>query len=567
MTLFRATDFVKRMMGACTVGFLALTLAACGGIPTSGGVRAGDPFIDEPTGDFVFNPLGPAADADQRAILEGFIAAFTGPQGDYAVARQFLTGSFKKEWDPRQSVLIRTGTPVASSADSTTMDYSFTSVAQLDEFGAYSEVGSGLQTLHFEFAKEDGQWRIDQAPPGIVLPMSTFLTIFSKHALYFYDLSLNYLVPDERWFPGGTTANRIVSALLAGPPEWLKGAVVSQFPDGTQLGPGTTVTVESTVAQVDLTVEAAGADGPQRQRMQLQLTESLASVPGIASVEMSVADAILDVKPMGSDLPVVQRTVDSRPLVMADGQFGYLAGGDITPIPQLSDKVVALDPRAVSLGVGADAAAVLSDSGVYVVRTGQRQAQLVDSRPGLIAPAFDDFGNVWSVPADSPNSIIAVSSDGVVHPVSVSLPSGSRIMSLDIAHDNVRVAVLLHTAVGARLIVAAVSRDASQNFHPTGVGAPVLDSLIGGDDAVDAAWIDRFSVATLTNSDGSSLASAFEVGGQRSSLGKPTLGVSIVGGNRRADMRVLDAEHHLQSPRGSSWQPTVMVVDLLASQR
>ena len=216
-------------------------------------------------GDLVFNPLDPVAGADQRAILDGFMAAFTGPQGDYAVARKFLSASFKKDWDPRQSVLIRTGGSSTSSLGPTTMEYSFTTVAQLDEFGAYSVVGSAVQTLQFSFVKEGGEWRIDQAPPGIVLPMSTFLTIFSKHALYFYDLSLSYLVPDERWFPGGTTANRIVTALLAGPPEWLKGSVVSQFPDGTQLSPGTTVTVASTVAQVDLTGEAAGADGGQRQ--------------------------------------------------------------------------------------------------------------------------------------------------------------------------------------------------------------------------------------------------------------------------------------------------------------
>lgn len=567
MASSRWTDLMRRMMRVIFVGVVVVTLSACGGIPTSGSVHAGEPFIDEPTGDFVFNPLDPVKDGDQRTILDGFIAAFTGPQGDYAVARLFLSENFKKEWDPRQSVLIRTGSPSLSSAGPTTMDYSFTSVAQLDEFGAYSAVGSAVQTLQFQFVKEDGQWRIDQAPPGIVLPMSTFLTIFSKHALYFYDVSLNYLVPDERWFPGGTTANRIVTALLAGPPDWLKGAVVSQFPDGTQLNPGTTVTVDSTVAQVDLTAEAAGADSAQRQRMQLQLTESLASVPGIASVEISVAGSILAITPIGTDGPTVQRAVDSRALVMVNGAFGYLSGVELTTIPQLSEKVASLAPRAVTVGVDATSAAVLAADGVYLVHVEQKQAQLVDDRTGLIAPAIDDFGNVWSVPADSPNSVIAVGADGVVHPVAVSLPTGSRIVSLEIAQDNVRVAIMVQTIAGARLIVAAIARDASQGFIPLSVGAPVLDSLIDGDDAVDAAWIDRYSVATLTSADGESFVSAFEVGGQRTSLGKPTGGVAIIGGNSRTGLRVLDADHHIQSPRGSSWQVSTTTVDLIASQR
>lgn len=567
MRMRHHTDRGKRMIAAVAAAVLALAVAGCGGIPTSGSVHAGDPFTDEPTGDFVFNPLGPAKDADQRAILEGFIAAFTGPQNDYYVARQFLSKDLKKDWDPRKSVLIRTGVPSLSSVDGTTMDYVFTSVAQLDEFGAYSAVGSATQSLQFHFVKEDGQWRIDQAPSGIVLPMSTFLTIFSKHALYFYDLSLNYLVPDERWFPGGTTANRIVTALLAGPPDWLKGAVVSQFPDGTQLSPGTTVTVDSTVAQVDLTAEAAGADSAQRQRMQLQLSESLASVPGIASVEISVADSILAIKPLGPGGPVSQRPVDSRPLVLSDGVFGYLSGGEVSVIPQLSEKVSALGPTAVAVSQDAESAAVLSAGGVHVVRTNQKEAQLVDDRGGLIPPAIDDFGFVWSVPAGSPNSIVAVGPDGTTHPVATSLPTGSRIVSLDIAQDNVRVAILLQTLAGARLTVAAVSRDATQGYFPTSVGAPVLDSLVDGDDAVDATWIDRFSVATLTNSDGTSIVNSFEIGGQRSPLGKPALSVAIVGGNQRTGLRVLSADHHLQAPRGSSWQATTTPVSLIATQR
>lgn len=566
MTQRRATDVAKNISVTVAMGLLALTLSACGGIPTSGGVHAGEPFIDGPTGDFVFNPLEPVPDADQRSILEGFIAAFTGTQSDYGVARMFLSEDFKKDWDPRQSVLIRTGSPMVSSVGPALMEYTFTSVAQLDQIGAYSAVGSVVQTLQFHFVKENGQWRIDQAPPGIVLPMSTFLTIFSKHALYFYDVSLNYLVPDERWFPGGTTANRIVSALLAGPPDWLKGAVVSQFPDGTQLSPGTTVTVNSTVAQVDLTAEVAGADEAQRRRMQLQLTESLASVPGIASVEISVADAILAIQPMGPDGPATQRAVDSRPLVLADGKFGYLSGGEVTPIPQLSDKIVALSPRAVAAGVDASVAAVLASGGVYVARVNEKQPQLIDGRSGLIAPAIDDFGMVWSVPADSSEPIIVVSPDGVAHPVSVSLPADSRIVSFTLALDNVRAAILLQTSAGARLIVAAIARDPSQSFIPVSIGAPVLDALLEGDTAVDAAWIDRFSVATLTNADGSSTVSAFEVGAQSSSLGKPALGASIVGAHKLNLLRVLGVDHQLQSRLGSSWQSTA-TVDVLASQR
>lgn len=555
----------RRAVAAVLVGITTI-LVACGGIPNSGNVQAGDPFTEETVGDFVFNPLSPVKDADQRGILEGFIAAFYGTQGDYAVARQFLSSRFQKEWNPRKSVLIRSGSPTFSVVDAATMEYSFTTNAQVDEFGAYSTAVAATQRLQFQFVNEDGQWRISQAPPGIVLPESVFLRIFSKQALYFYDLSLQHLVPDERWFPGGTTATRIVSALLLGPPEWLGGAVVSQFPDGTQLTPGTAVTINSTVAQVDLTPEAASADERQRQLMQLQLSESLSTVPGIGSVEIAVAGSLLSIAPIGTDSLISQRAVDARPLVLLDNQFGYYSGGDVTPIEQLSDKVVKLVPRAATLGSLGTAAAVQNADGVYVVRTGQIPVRKVDERAGLIAPSIDDFGYVWSVPAGNPAGIMVYDFEGTAHPVAATMPVGATIVSLDVAQDNSRIAILLHTSAGARLLVAAIIRDPGQGYVPTSIGTSVLDTVADSATAIDATWVDRSSVATLTSDDGLSLVTSFEIGGQSTSLGHPDPSIGIVGGNGKSGLRVFGVDHFLQSPRGSSWQTTSTKVDMMATQ-
>jgi hypothetical protein len=559
---------LPRLTRAVAVAAVVLALAACGGIPTSGGVAAGPRFGEEPAVDTIFNPLGPIEGADQRSILAGFIAAFTGTQSDYAKAREFLSQDFKKEWDPRKSVLIRSGPPTFTSLDENTMEYAFSTTAQLDEFGAYSMAAEATQRLTFEFVKEDDQWRISQAPDGIVLPESTFLTIFSKHALYFYDLSLRHLVPDQRWFPGGTTATRVVTALLAGPPEWLQGAVVTQFPDGTQLTPGTTVTIDSTVAQVDLTSEAAAADENQRRLMQLQLTESLGTVSGIGSVELSVSGTLLTIEPFGSDQPVAQSPVDQRPLVLADGQFGYYSSGAITPVDDLSEKIVGLSPAAVVLGSRGTAAAVLAADGVYAVRAGEDAPLRVDERSGLVAPSLDDYGYVWSVPAASPSAFVAFGPDGAAHPVAVTLPPDTRVRSFAVSRDNARIAILLQTPVGARLVVAAIARDAGQDYLPTGIGAPVISSLLDDASAVGVTWVDAFSVAVLADTDDVDLVTSFEVGGQRSSLGRAeSPAVTIVGGSSKSGLRLLGADGFLQSPRGSGWQKTGVEVELLATQR
>lgn len=561
------TERLARRASAAIALAAVVALAGCGGIPTSGPVEAGQQFDTGTATDFVFRGFGPEKDASQQQILEGFIKAFNGPQGDYAVARQFLSSSFTKEWDPRKSVLIRTGSPSYTPVDSATMEYSFTATAQVDEFGAYTGTVPGQQTLSFGFVKEKDQWRISQAPPGIVLALSTFLNVFSEHSLYFYDLSLQHLVPDQRWFPGGTTATRIVSALLVGPPEWLKGAVVTQFPDGTQLTPGSAVAVDSTVAQVDLTTEAASANERQRQLMRLQLSESLSTVPGIGSVEVSVAGSLLSIPPLGSDSPETPPGIDSRPLVLQKGAFGYYSGGDTTPIEQLSDKVVGLAPLAVALGAGGTAAAVQAADGIYVVRTGQIPPRKLDERQGLIAPSIDDYGYIWSVPANQPGAIIAYDFDGAPHAVTAAMPPGSKIVSLEVARDNSRVAILLQTSAGPHLMVSAIVRNAGEKYAPTSLGTPVLDIVMDATTAIGAAWMDDFSVATLTDDDGLDLVTAFDVGGLRTSLGRPDLSVGIVGGNGKGGLRLLGADQFLQVPRGSGWQKTTIKVDLIASQR
>jgi len=185
-----------------------LAVTSCVGIPSSGPIGAGPEFGEVAQTDTIFNPLGPQPGADQLGILEGFIDAFTGTQGDYAVARQFLSSSFQAEWDPRHSVAIRTGSENFTTLANDNIEYSFMTRAGLDEYGSYATNPLETQTLSFRFVQEEGEWRISQAPPGIVLAESTFRTIFSKHSLYFYDLALVRLVPDPRWFPGGTTATR-----------------------------------------------------------------------------------------------------------------------------------------------------------------------------------------------------------------------------------------------------------------------------------------------------------------------------------------------------------------------
>ena len=543
-------------------------LSACTGIPTSSSVVVGPSVDSRIIGGVDFNPPGPIAGASQEQVLRGFIQAFLGPQGDYKVARQFLSSAFASKWDARNGVIVRTGGFSFTQVDATTMVYSTNTQAVVDASGAYTELTTPQpQSLTFKFVQEQGQWRISQAPNGIVLSEGTFRTIFSPQTLYFLDPALKNLVPDLRWFPSGTAATRIVGALLAGPPPWLQGAVTSVFPDGTQLSPPRVVTVESGVAQVDLSSEALAAKGTERQLMQLQLALSLSGVPSIRSVVMTVNGAPYQVDEAAGNLPAVHPQVDARAIVLQHGKFGYYAAGRVTPLDQLSDEVVRLGPRAATVGSDAQLAAVLGAGGVYAVTAGGGPGTLLDQRAGLIAPALDDYGFVWAAQRGSASSIAVYDASGKAYPLAPTLPADAGIVSMAVSRDGARMAVLLDTEAGSRLVVAAILRDASQGFAPTTLGDPILDVVVAGESPVGVDWADELSVATLTSDAESSSVEEYQVGGPRKILGRPGDAIQVVGSNSVESLRVLGADHVVQVQRGGNWSSTQIEVDFIAGQR
>ncbi len=227
------------LRAAVATALAALTVVAvtaCAAIPTDGPVRAGQSVKDESISGVDFRPDKPVDGSDQTAILRGFVAAGTGAQDDYAIAR-VSRGRLREEVEPRRGVTILQGSGTVERVADRELTYTLTASATVDQDGEYTQaVRPTTSTLTFQFVRQDGQWRIAYAPDGIILTPVSFESVFQEHALYFFDPTYQFLVPDERWFLArSSTSTRIASALLAGPADWLKGAVVSAFPEGTQL--------------------------------------------------------------------------------------------------------------------------------------------------------------------------------------------------------------------------------------------------------------------------------------------------------------------------------------------
>ena len=550
-----------RRSGSIAALASVLLLAGCVGIPTSGGVVTGAIIDEQVDPDVVVLPDAPRPGSSQEEILEDFLLALRGPQSSYAIARQYLADTFAEVWNPDESAIVRTGIPVISPglvAD--TLQYTFTSKAIVDASGIYSEPPPAQQTFQYAFVQEDGEWRISEAPNGIILSQSSFDVVFTQQALYFFDPSYQYLVPDVRWFPArATVTTRIVRELLAGPAGWLQpGAVVSAFPvattvEGAQLASGTAI--------IDLSVEALTAGPTDRDRMRQQLAASL----DVGSVVLTVGGSVMDLPPAGAGA-IRNPSVEPAVLVGADGAFGFETSAGIAQVEGISDQVVAAGATAATLSNDKQVAAILTPTGVQVVRSSGDGPLLVDSRPGLVAPSLDPFRFVWSVPADDPTALRVFETDGTPHAVSSGLPSDAQVVSLAVSRDGTRLIVYLDTPAGARLQVAGIIRQADN--VPIELGS-LVDLPVSSATPVAAAWVSDRVVAAVARGAEAFPVTLVEIGGPSSPLSQVPNAIGITGGNGGVDgLRVLAADGSIWQPRGSGgWVSTGLNATFLATRQ
>lgn len=559
----------RRVRGALAVLLAAVALvavSACAAIPTGGAVRTGQSLKDDAVSGVDFRPSAPEPGAGQSAILRGFVNAATGAQDNYAVAREFLSDSFAQKWNPRQSTTIRQGDGDVEQVGDRELTYTLSASATVDSDGEYTQaVRPTSSTLTYQFTKQDGQWRISYAPDGIILTPASFGQVFQPHALYFYDPTYRYLVPDERWFLArSSTSTRIVSALLAGPADWMKGAVLSSFPEGTQLSLNA-VTVDNGSAQVDLSIEALRANTVDKVRMREQLARSLSSVATISSVTMTSEGATFSVPDSGGTSAVVNPDVDPRPLVVAGSAVGNAAPGtgDVAKLGNgMSDAIAALTPRSVAVTASGTDAAVGDDDGVFVVQSGKKPLRL-DARPDLVPPSIDDQGFVWAAQASAPRSIVAWSFRGEQHPVSSTLPDG-QLVSFQVSRDGTRALALIDADGGPALYVTAIVRDSDGT--PTALGSPVRLQAADGT-AVAATWVTDLDVASLGQTASGPTVVRSTIGGQATDLQKPDgTATQIVGGSGGALLLRMSDGQVLQSA-GGGWDRTGITASVLGTQR
>ena len=541
---------------------LVMSLTGCASLPVAGPVRIGPDLVPTTDGDsFYYSPSSPFDGASQTEILNGFIAAGTGPQNDYAVAREYLSESIRSSWNPNEEVLIQRSSPQVVISDQDTAELVVDVAATVDADGKYQVAPLALgRVLEFSFVLENSQWRLSAAPDATVLIRPVFDVVFSGYSVYFLDRQKRFLVPELRWFPTTpATGTRLANALLGGASSWLKSAVTSAIPNGTRLSIDA-VTVENGVALVDLTARALVASRSDRSLMKSQLEATLSQLSNVSKVAISIERAMQEIA--DTDSNTVEPGVRSLAVVGEEG-LEVLSSSQDSVFEAGKNFFEQSELTEIALSSQSGWVATLTDSGVFRTRGDKpgAEVELIDSRSAIADIEFDPQEYLWSV-SQLPGSEIIVTSPSLEQSI-VLAPwlAGQSIRTFAISPEGSKIALLVQGSSKTRVLVSAVVRNLS--------GAPIelTEPLeVAGElsNPSSVSWVDQITIATVNSASASTSALLSTIGGTSRQLPALPGTRKIVAAGNSNQLYLLTETGELFSYRGSAWTPLRQSIRALA---
>ncbi len=281
------------------------SLAGCVSMPDSGpvGQLSATPQATTPRPDYVgMVPYGPGAGWSPLKIVQGFLVASAGYQAYSGIARQYLTSTASHTWNPGWNSAVYdsfsySGDMAAPTRGPASVTVSGSLQAAFSGTGQFvSVVGTAKSQSGwpFQLAKVDGEWRITNPPPQLLLTKLEFNQLYQPQDVYFASPE-QVLVPESVFVPLGASetslATNLVKALLNGltPKSWLYHAALT-IPAGTTFGG---VTLDGNTAVVNLGGAIAHEGEAVKEQVSAQLAWTLggpSSGPpqNISSVELVI---------------------------------------------------------------------------------------------------------------------------------------------------------------------------------------------------------------------------------------------------------------------------------------
>jgi hypothetical protein len=277
---------------------VALVVAGCAQVPTSGPiVEVDQPVTDTGTVSFVRVLARPPQPGMSPAeIVQGFLDAASGFEDGHAVAKQYLTDTAARQWNPSVGVRVYGNeSEVLTEIDDSTVAMNAIQLGLISDRSQFIQSAPGA-TLNVTFALEEiaGEFRISRAPQGLLLSRAAVERSYREFETYYVARPGGILAPNPVLFQSSQSdvSTDLVRALVAGPSRWLAPAVINGFPVGTKL---LSVTVTDTVALVDFTSEILTADPVARQQLSAQLVWTLRQIAAISGVIITAEGQPFDV--------------------------------------------------------------------------------------------------------------------------------------------------------------------------------------------------------------------------------------------------------------------------------
>jgi hypothetical protein len=475
----------------------------------------------------------PAAGDKPRDIVEGYLRATSNYQPNYSVAKQFLTQMAAEKWSPETGVQIYKGAP-AAIGDSVILDGQL--IGELRQDRTYIARDEKFK-VDFGVVQENGEWRINAPPPGLMVAEYSFTSFYQPYDLYFVGNGSS-LVPDHIYLPAlsnpANVASALMKALLKGPSEWLKPAVASAIPPNTSLSVDS-VTITDGIAEVPLSDSVLALPDPQRSLLAAQIVYTLRQAGGVKGVVIKVNEQPYRVP--GSDptsltisLDAISPEIDPVPFVSED-QLYAVHGGAVRRVGTTANKP-ALEPPEGSLGKGryrVDALAVsVTNTDLAVTtdrRTTLRRASIATGKPDtprtllsgvtdLLRPQFTRYGEIWAIGSQGGRQRMWRSTnDKAVEINTLVLRDPNRpVTAFKISPDGTRMALVRTNGTAWELGLARIIRsdnkimvDGWHALNTTQSTMPPIRTIR------DVAWLDATELLVLGAADPASAYAPYRV--------------------------------------------------------
>jgi hypothetical protein len=459
---------------------------------------------------------------DALTVVRDFVRASALPGSNNAAARVYLDEASRKTWKPVTGLSIIEDTfGTVYGADSQhpddpadpneqTVTVRGFNVGTLGPDSAFiPSSGDYAQQIHVR-RQADGQWRIVNPSPNLVITETDFTTNYFRVSVNFFNSDSGTFVPDLRYVvakPQSGLPGRVMDLLLHGPSNGLNGAAVSLLPEQA--------TIDSNVKSSDdgsLVVPLAGLGEPTPEVKKLIAAEIVLSLQTVTTSRIRLLSDGAPLVPdheywRASDLPsynaATSPSTELAGMMTVDGRVRSLANGQPVAGPAGSGAYNVVS-AAQSID-GKRLAVVERVDGRVRLRVGDlgRDEQAIDlggsslSRPTWRpAPAGGGVsGEVWTVVDQTTVARVVLTPDGkwTTQGVNASeLIALGQISALRLSRDGSRVAAV----VGGQLVVASVVRTSDG----VALRAPRTLRIRELTNVVDVDWVGQDTLVAVTSS-------------------------------------------------------------------